>query len=107
MDEETKSVGVRKYGEVIVSAVSKVAAALEYPKEFIKDSVRPEYWAKDCDSPMCSLCDQVFGNNIDDMEQSKIRELSNANSLQNSPNHVLIDIRRHHVNQINLIVLTN
>ncbi|KAG5678161.1 hypothetical protein PVAND_007855 [Polypedilum vanderplanki] len=95
-DEKTKNVKVRKYGEVIFNAVSTVAAALEYPKELIKDSVRPEYWARDSESPSCSLCDQVFGN-LDDMEQSKIRELSSAsgNSLGNSPNHV-IDIRRHH-----------
>lgn len=98
LDEETKNVKVRKYGEVIFSAVSSVAAALEYPKELIKDSVRPEYWAKDSESPSCSLCDQIFGNNIDEMEQSKIRELSNASgsSLGNSPIHA-IDIRRHHV----------
>lgn len=101
MDEETKNVRVRKYGEVLASAVSSVAAALEYPKELIKDSVRPEYWAKDSDSPSCTLCDQIFGNNIDDMEQSKIRELSNASGnvsgLQNSPIHAILDIRRHHV----------
>lgn len=101
LDEETKNVRVRKYGEVLASAVSSVAAALEYPKELIKDSVRPEYWAKDSDSPSCTLCDQIFGNNIDDMEQSKIRELSNASGnvsgLQNSPIHAILDIRRHHV----------
>jgi hypothetical protein len=74
-----------------VSAVSSVAAALEYPKELIKDTVRPEYWAKDSDSPSCALCDQIFIHNIDDIEQSKIRELSV------SPNHTVIDIRRHHV----------
>lgn len=87
---------VRKYGELLTSAVSSVAAALEYPKELIKDSVRPEYWAKDSESPSCTLCDQVFGNNIDEMEQSKIRELSTG-SLQNSPMHVILDVRRHHV----------
>jgi len=100
LDEETKNVRVRKYGEVLASAVSSVAAALEYPKELIKDSVRPDYWAKDSDSPSCTLCDQVFGNNIDDMEQSKIRELSNASGsfgLQNSPIHAILDVRRHHV----------
>ncbi|KAL7051403.1 hypothetical protein ACKWTF_004455 [Chironomus riparius] len=99
LDEETKNVRVRKYGEVLASAVSSVAAALEYPKELIKDSVRPEYWAKDSDSPSCTLCDQIFGNNIDDMEQSKIRELSNASGnfgMQNSPVHTILDVRRHH-----------
>lgn len=99
-----KNVRVRKYGEVLASAVNSVAAALEIPKELVKNTCRPEYWAKDSDSPSCSLCDQVFGNNIDDMEQSKIRELSNATgSLQNSsPLHVILDIRRHHVNFISI-----
>ena len=108
LDEETKNVRVRKYGEVLASAVSSVAAALEYPKELIKDSVRPEYWAKDSDSPSCALCEQFFGNNIDDMEQSKIRELSNASGssgLQNSPMHAILDVRRHHVILFNVIPL--
>jgi zinc finger FYVE domain-containing protein 1 len=89
---------VRKYGEVFVSAVSSVAAALDYPRELIKDSVRPDYWVKDSEACSCKLCDQVFANNIDDMEQSKLRELNGgaSGSFQNSPVHA-IDVRRHHV----------
>lgn len=90
---------VRKYGEVLANCVSSVASALEIPKEMIKDSVRPDYWAKDSESPSCSLCKQVFGN-TDDMNQSELfyRESSNGSgSLQGSPVHNVIDIRRHHV----------
>lgn len=101
LEEEAKNVRVRKYGEVLVSAVSSVAAALDYPRELIKDSVRPDYWVKDSDAPSCKLCDQVFANNIDDMEQSKLRELNggSSGSFQNSPVHA-IDVRRHHVSDL-------
>lgn len=98
MEEEAKNVRVRKYGEVFASAVSSVAVVFDYPREAIKDSVRPDYWVKDSDAPSCKLCDQTFANNIDDMELSKLRELNGAvsGSFQNSPVHA-IDVRRHHV----------
>lgn len=98
-DEEAKAVRVRKYGEVLANCVSSVASALEIPKEMIKDSVRPDYWAKDSESPCCVLCKQLFGN-TDDMNQSELfyRESSNGSgSSSNSPVHNVIDIRRHHV----------
>jgi hypothetical protein len=101
-DEEAKAVRVRRYGELVVNAVSSVASALEIPKEMIKDSVRPDYWAKDSESPSCTLCKQTFGNN-DDMNQSELlyRETSTGSgsgttSSQGSPVHNIIDIRRHH-----------
>lgn len=100
-DEEAKAVRVRRYGELVVNAVSSVASALEIPKEMIKDSVRPDYWAKDSESPSCTLCKQMFGNN-DDMNQSELfyRETSTGSgsgtSSQGSPVHNIIDIRRHH-----------
>lgn len=90
---------MRKYGEVLANCVSSVASALEIPKEMIKDSVRPDYWAKDSESPSCGICRQVFGN-TDDMNQSDIfyRESSNGSgSSQSSPVHNVVDIRRHHV----------
>lgn len=98
-DEEAKAVRVRKYGEVLANCVSSVASALEIPKEMIKDSVRPDYWSKDSESPGCSICKQIFGN-TDDMNQSEMfyRESSSGpGSSQNSPIHNVIDIRRHHV----------
>lgn len=81
----------------MANAVSSVASALEIPKEMIKDSVRPDYWAKDSESPSCASCKQMFGNN-DDMNQSEMfyREPSAGSGLsQGSPVHN-IDIRRHH-----------
>ncbi len=84
---------MRKYGEVFANAVSSVAAALDYPKELIKDSVRPDYWVKDSEAPSCHICVQVFVFNVDDMEQSKLRLLNG--STQNSSGHT-IDVRRHH-----------
>lgn len=98
-DEEAKAVRVRKYGEVLANCVSSVASALEIPKEMIKDSVRPDYWSKDSESPTCLICKQIFGN-TDDMNQSELfyRESSSGpGSSQNSPIHNVIDIRRHHV----------
>lgn len=90
---------MRKYGELVANAVSSVASALEIPKEMIKDSVRPEYWAKDSESHSCSLCKQIFGSN-DDMNQSELfyRETStgSGSSSQDSPVHSVIDKRRHH-----------
>lgn len=95
---------VRKYGEVFASAVSSVAAALDYPKELIKDSVRPDYWVKDSEAPSCNICDQIFANNIDDMEHSKLREMSTASgSFNNSPVHS-IDFRRHHVSLLKYLI---
>lgn len=90
---------MRKYGEVLANCVSSVASALEIPKEMIKDSVRPDYWSKDSESPSCVLCKQLFGNN-DDMNQSELfyRETSSGTgSSSNSPVHNVIDIGRHHV----------
>lgn len=90
---------MRKYGEIFASAVSSVAAVLEYPRELIKDSVRPEYWVKDSEAPSCKICEQTFANNVDEMEQSKIREFNGGASgcfQNNSPVHA-IDVRRHHV----------
>lgn len=103
-DEEAKAVRVRKYGEVLANCVSSVASALEIPKEMIKDSVRPDYWAKDSESPSCVLCRQMFGN-TDDMNQSELfyRESTNGvGSSHNSPVHNVIDIRRHHVSRIQI-----
>lgn len=97
---------MRKYGEVLANCVSSVASALEIPKEMIKDSVRPDYWARDADSPSCVLCKQVFGN-TDDMNQSELfyRESSTGSgSSQNSPSHNVIDIRRHHCRGCGLAV---
>lgn len=67
--------------------------------QMIKDSVRPDYWAKDSESPSCTICKQMFGN-TDDMNQSELfyRESnSTPGSSQGSPVHNVIDIRRHHV----------
>jgi zinc finger FYVE domain-containing protein 1 len=97
LEEETKNVQVRKYGEVLASVAGKVVGVLDYPKELIKDSVRPDYWVKDSDALSCNICDQRFANSIDEMEQSKLRELNgSSSSFQNSPIHS-IDFRRHHV----------
>lgn len=91
---------MRKYGEVLANCVSSVASALEIPKEMIKDSVRPDYWAKDCDSPSCAACKQEFGD-VDEMNQAELfyRESSTSpsGSAQGSPTKNVIDIRRHHV----------
>ena len=107
LEEETKNVRVRKYGEVFVSAVNNFAAALDYPKELIKDSVRPDYWVKDSEALSCNICDHIFANNVDDMEQSKLREMSNGSgSFNNSPVHS-IDFRRHHVSAIKVYKLIN
>lgn len=99
---------MRKYGEVLANCVSSVASALEIPKEMIKDSVRPDYWAKDCDSPNCVVCKQEFGD-VDEMNQAELfyREPStppNA-SAQGSPTKNVIDIRRHHVSEKEIINL--
>lgn len=91
---------MRKYGEVLANCVSSVASALEIPKEMIKDRVRPDYWAKDSESPTCSACKQEFGD-VDEMNQAEIfyREPSASpnGSSQGSPTKNVIDIRRHHV----------
>lgn len=66
----------------------------------IKDSVRPDYWAKDSECHSCVLCKVVFGNN-DDMNQSELlyREtlsVGSGSSSQESPVHGVLDKRRHH-----------
>lgn len=97
---------VRKYGEVLANCVSSVASALEIPKEMIKDSVRPDYWQKDSDSPKCGLCAQEFGN-TDDMNQKTDRYNNSSgtpSSAQSSPIHNVIDIRRHHCRGCGLAV---
>lgn len=83
----------------MANAVSSVASALEIPKEMIKDSVRPDYWAKDSETHNCFLCQLVFGNN-DELKQSDLlyRETStgSGNSSQESPVHSVIDGKIHH-----------
>lgn len=52
---------VRKYGEVFLNTLSSLGAALEYPKDFIKDSARPAYWVPDAEAPCCHICKLFFG----------------------------------------------
>jgi zinc finger FYVE domain-containing protein 1 len=107
-EEEAKSVRVRKYGEVVANCVSSVASALEIPKELIKESARPEYWAKDSDSPSCVICKQIFGA-TDELDQSEFYREKNSGteSSQNSPVHNVIDKRRHHCRACGLAVCNN
>lgn len=105
-EEEAKSVRVRKYGEVVANCVSSVASALEIPKELIKESARPEYWAKDSESPACVICKQIFGG-ADELDQSEFyrgEKNSGTESSQNSPVHNVIDKRRHHCRACGLAV---
>lgn len=105
-EEEAKAVRVRKYGEVVANCVSSVASALEIPKEMIKESARPDYWSKDCDSPSCVICKQAFGS-TDEVDQADIyyrEKNSGTESSQGSPVHGVIDKRRHHCRQCGLAV---
>ncbi|KAK6621355.1 hypothetical protein RUM43_011661 [Polyplax serrata] len=51
----------RRYGEVFINTLSTVANVFEYPKELIKETVRPSYWVPDDDIIVCCICGSHFG----------------------------------------------
>ena len=54
------STTTRRVGEVVATAASVVAVAMEYPKAVIKEAVRPAYWVADDQIKECCVCSVVF-----------------------------------------------
>jgi hypothetical protein len=63
----------------------------------IKDSVRPDYWAKDSENQHCFICEFKFGDN-EELNPSDLnqRESSSSGSSQESPVHKVVDGKIHH-----------
>ena len=53
--------------------------------DLIKDTVRPTYWAKDSDSPNCSICKRLFGT-AEELEIARALA-SNGGTAQTPPIH--------------------
>ncbi|KAF4520072.1 hypothetical protein B566_EDAN007929 [Ephemera danica] len=52
-----EEIRARKYGEAVINTLSSVASVvIDYPKELIKDSMRPDYWIPDADIHECCSC---------------------------------------------------
>ena len=54
-------VTARYMGEVMQSALGLVAGAMSYPKDFIVESARPDYWVPDSKIKNCRKCKSEFG----------------------------------------------
>ncbi|XP_059619752.1 zinc finger FYVE domain-containing protein 1-like isoform X2 [Phlebotomus argentipes] len=59
---DDSNIRARRVGEAVISTLTSVASVLEYPKDFIKDSVRPAYWVADADAKNCAICEMAFGS---------------------------------------------
>ncbi|XP_055699994.1 zinc finger FYVE domain-containing protein 1-like isoform X1 [Phlebotomus papatasi] len=59
---DDSNIRARRVGEAVISTLTSVASVLEYPKDFIKDSVRPAYWESDAVAKNCAICDMPFGS---------------------------------------------
>ncbi|XP_064621754.1 zinc finger FYVE domain-containing protein 1-like isoform X2 [Lineus longissimus] len=63
-DGEDPQVTARKVGETIANTVGFVASVIEYPKDFIKDSARPDYWEPDSEITHCNVCNKEFDSKL-------------------------------------------
>lgn len=56
------NVTARYVGEVVQSAIGLMTGAISYPKGFIVESARPDYWVPDANLKSCHKCKDEFGS---------------------------------------------
>ncbi|XP_054884948.1 zinc finger FYVE domain-containing protein 1 [Poeciliopsis prolifica] len=57
---ESHGLMARRVTEVAQSTVDMVTTALDYPRSFVKDVARPDYWVPDHSITHCHECNEVF-----------------------------------------------
>ncbi|RDD40267.1 Zinc finger FYVE domain-containing protein 1 [Trichoplax sp. H2] len=62
--DKSKGLTARKVGEGVASVIGAITNAMEYPRGYVVDIVRPEYWVPDQDIRQCNQCQIIFGSNM-------------------------------------------
>lgn len=63
-DDEKTRLTARKVGEGVVSVIEAITNAMEYPRGYVVDIARPEYWVPDQDIRQCNQCQITFTSNM-------------------------------------------